>query len=246
MHEPFQRNRLGVFGNLMKLFHKRPVEDLYEWLEIATKKLAPPARARVKLEIEAHYAEAVAAHRAAGSLEYASQAEALAELGDAKEAARNFQKRHLTAREFKAVEGMLKSARMFSDLLGGYFFFAMLSFSELLQPAHGSQLYRFALPFAYFWFFAALPTSAFFLARRKTGSSVIRSLVLTQSIGGFVGVIAGNMLLVFGGYASYLWPAVGFSIWFLMTVLSQLRLWNKLGNVPEVWDEMPPENTAAS
>src|SRR5579872_5474279 len=134
MHEPFQRNRLGVFGNLMKLFHKRPAEDLYEWLEIATKKLAPPAKARVKLEIEAHYDEAVAAHQAAGSLEYASLAEALAELGDAKAAARHFQKRHLTEGEFRTIEGMLKSAKNIYYLLSGYFIFAVFAYIfSLLQ-----------------------------------------------------------------------------------------------------------------
>jgi hypothetical protein len=66
---------------------------------MATRDLMPSAQARVRPEIEAHYAEAVASHLKDGLPEPAAQAAALADLGDAQVAARRFQKEHLTIRD---------------------------------------------------------------------------------------------------------------------------------------------------
>ncbi|HEV7924925.1 MAG TPA: hypothetical protein VGR14_06195 [Verrucomicrobiae bacterium] len=84
--------------NLLKLLETR---GLAGWLEIATDDLEAPAKQRIVREIEAHYAEAVSAHLAAGETEHSAQSTALAELGDPRVATVNFQKRYLTVSEAK-------------------------------------------------------------------------------------------------------------------------------------------------
>ena len=74
------------------------------WLEIATRNLEAPAKQRIAHEIEAHYAEAVNAHTAAGKPEFSAQDTALAELGDPRVAAVNFEKTYLTASEAKWMQ----------------------------------------------------------------------------------------------------------------------------------------------
>jgi hypothetical protein len=76
------------------------------WLEIATDGLEDPARQRIAIEIEGHYAEAVNAHLAAGEPELSAQAKAVAELGDPQEAALKFQKNHLTEIEAKWMKSL--------------------------------------------------------------------------------------------------------------------------------------------
>ncbi len=70
--------------------------NVAEWLEQATGSLVPSAQARVRQEIEAHYAEAVQAHLVKGLSEPAAQAAALTDLGNAPAAARRFGREHLT------------------------------------------------------------------------------------------------------------------------------------------------------
>lgn len=49
----------------MTLDFKVPKEkNLGQWLEVATSGLVAPAKERIQMEIEAHYAEAVANHMA--------------------------------------------------------------------------------------------------------------------------------------------------------------------------------------
>ena len=84
---------------------------LTEWLEIATAELTTPAKKRIRLEIEEHFAAAVENHTANGCPETDAQATALAELGDATAAAKHFRSRHLTEKEAKYIERMLKYSR---------------------------------------------------------------------------------------------------------------------------------------
>ncbi len=95
----------------MRLFPTPKAVSVSDWLELATNRLAAPARKRIGLEIEAHYAEAVRAHVEEGMSEWEAQAAALAELGDAWAAARRFRKQHLTEGEAQNVESMIKNAR---------------------------------------------------------------------------------------------------------------------------------------
>jgi hypothetical protein len=78
-------------------------QNLSEWLEIAPRDLVSSAQARIRAEIEAHYAEAVRAHMVQGLSEPDAQAQALADLGDARAAARRFRQEHLTTMEANIV-----------------------------------------------------------------------------------------------------------------------------------------------
>ncbi len=77
----------------------RRVQNLAEWLEIATGKLVPSVQARVRAEIEAHYAEAVKSRQNAGLPTANAQAVALADLGEAHAAARRYNWEYLTKEE---------------------------------------------------------------------------------------------------------------------------------------------------
>jgi hypothetical protein len=74
-------------------------ESLAEWVVVATFGLADSARERIKLEIEAHHAEAAKALVQAGASQENAEASALLELGDPKAAAKSFRQRHLTVEE---------------------------------------------------------------------------------------------------------------------------------------------------
>ena len=80
----------------LRLAEKRRVHDLPEWLEIATKNLAVPAKERILAEIDEHYTETVTSHLAEGMSESDAKISALAELGDARKAAKRFRKIHMT------------------------------------------------------------------------------------------------------------------------------------------------------
>jgi hypothetical protein len=94
----------------MNFFRQRTAQTLPEWLETATGKLVPSAQARVRSEIEAHFAEAVQAHLAGGMTEPAAQAAALADLGHAKAAARRFGREHLTNNDAGVIAGLIKNS----------------------------------------------------------------------------------------------------------------------------------------
>jgi uncharacterized membrane protein len=80
------------------------------WLEIATDGLEESATQRIANEIEAHYAESVNAHVAAGGSEECAQTNALSELGDPKRAAAEFKKNHLTESEAEWMQRVERTA----------------------------------------------------------------------------------------------------------------------------------------
>ncbi len=69
---------------------------LADWLAVATGDLVPSAQARVRPEIEAHYAEAVRVHWEGGLPETQAHAAALADLGNAHSASLRFNQQYLT------------------------------------------------------------------------------------------------------------------------------------------------------
>jgi len=83
----------------MYFFSHPKVQTLDAWLALATGALVPSAQAPIRAEIEAHYAEALQTHLANGSAESAAHAAALADLGNAKSAARRFRRTYLTQKE---------------------------------------------------------------------------------------------------------------------------------------------------
>jgi hypothetical protein len=72
---------------------KKPA-NLAEWLDLATEDLIPPAQARIRKEIEAHYADALQAGLKRGLPEFEALAAALADLGNAEAAGRRFRREH--------------------------------------------------------------------------------------------------------------------------------------------------------
>lgn len=115
----------------MSLFQKPQPQTLPEWLEIATRKLTDVSKDRIRLEIEAHYAEAVEAHRENGLSESTAQTSALAELGDAKAAGKRFRKRHVTERDAQTLKTADKKGRSFGYLLLSYLNFGQSTDARL-------------------------------------------------------------------------------------------------------------------
>ena len=126
----------------MNLFRQVPAHSLSEWLDLATGNLVPSAQARIRAEIETHYAEAVQAYLQDGFREIAAQAAALADLGDAYAAARRFGREHLTENDAAIIAGLIKkSPRAYFNSVGSLVIL-FLAFSSVAS----SWLFRHQLP----------------------------------------------------------------------------------------------------
>ena len=103
-------------------------QSLPEWLDLATRFLVPSAQTRVRAEIETHYAEAVQSHLLQDAPDPAAHAAALADLGDARVAARRFRQKHLTLFDVRLIHRQMLWDRsrllVGTDFiwLGGFFF----------------------------------------------------------------------------------------------------------------------------
>jgi hypothetical protein len=194
-----------------------PQYELTAWVVLATDGLVAPARERIKREIEAHYADAVAAHVAAGLPPAEAAARALDELGDIKVAARGFRRRYLTEqeeadlREFEAQwhQGVLnlKRRRVLAGVIGGasglLLCAVMLGFWRL-RP---KDLDAFELRVIYAWwiligmvlslFFAVVLKACKLVLHHPSGVELRRKLLLlgvVQSRLGLLGCLASPML----------------------------------------------------
>src|ERR1700685_3742524 len=103
-----------IFGRPKSPLLGQNPRDLPEWLEMATLTLVPSAQARIRSEIEAHYADAVQSHLSSGSPESTAHATALADLGDPSAAAARFRREHLTVKEAQAVARRTSPKGVFS------------------------------------------------------------------------------------------------------------------------------------
>ena len=74
-------------------------ELLAEYIVFATFRLVAPARERIQMEIEAHYAEGVSRRLGEGLPQEQAEIAAAQELGDARAAARQYRRRYLTEEE---------------------------------------------------------------------------------------------------------------------------------------------------
>ncbi len=114
------------------IFKRLPVaQSLPEWLDLATRDIAPSAAARVRIEIESHYLEAVKARMDDGFSGPAAQAQALADLGDAPAAARRFRRVYLTKKEVWFVDLRSRSAVNFIWPIVGCLLFPAVVFPNL-------------------------------------------------------------------------------------------------------------------
>jgi uncharacterized membrane protein len=212
--------------------------NLYKWLEIATAELIPPSGERIRLEIEAHFADSVESHQANGCSEAEAHAAVLAELGDPIEAAKRFRRRHLTEKDAKQVRQMLNVGGI-ARLLAWYAMDALfyIYFLYFLKGHH--------LPLGFIAaaliMLAALQTSCFFVARPKGSKPDIRLLALTHVFydGCFVVILT---LMAVG--TSWAGVSVGL-IALCLNFIRNLRLWFKLGQVETIWPEMPSRGAPA-
>ena len=92
---------------MKKTYSANAAQELAAWLVLATFGLVAPARERIKREIEAHFADAVATHVSEGLSQEAAEARALEELGDIHSAAKAFKKKHITEEEEKWLQTLL-------------------------------------------------------------------------------------------------------------------------------------------
>src|ERR1700722_15632505 len=164
----------------MSIFQKHQVRTLSEWLEVATHRLAEPAKERIRAEIEAHYVEAVRDQRGNGLSLCAAEAEALAELGDARTAGKRFRKGHLTKWEERIVKRFLNQRLSIWALVFSYALFAMICYQLFLPRLRGPDPSHDALLGLVFFFlmFVGLPTVTFFVARCADAAQRARRLLL--------------------------------------------------------------------
>jgi hypothetical protein len=221
------------------------------WLALAIDKLEEPARQRIANEIEAHYAEAVSAHTAAGEPEVSAQAAALAELGDPQTAALNFQKSHLTETEAKSMQQQERTAAK------PLFSFRMMPFDVI--PVVGFVLLcSHANPVSNFWLLVTAVLMAYvgfrliprlLYAKTLPRISFLQSLALSN----FLGVAAAAALYTLFFYmrhhdtfeALYLFLYI-FLLFGCFKSNSPLRIWIKLRKMSSELDELPPQRTISS
>src|SRR5690348_13070185 len=83
------------------------IENISEWLDIATKDLAPSAKQRITREIQNHYADALQAHVEENQNPSDASSTALNELGDPSRAAKIYCKKYLTLKEDEEIRNLL-------------------------------------------------------------------------------------------------------------------------------------------
>jgi hypothetical protein len=165
----------------MSIFQEPGPQDLFEWLEIATRKLASRAKQRICAEVASHYEEAVDGHLQNGLPIEAAQSAALAELGDARAAGRRFRRTHLTVSEFRAVSRLLTGAPRNwvgpSVQAAGNCLICLMTFVNL-------RLFRVTDSFAYAMVAVLLLSRIIpiVMARRESAAPTPRWLVLMASL----------------------------------------------------------------
>jgi hypothetical protein len=234
--------------------------DIQAWLRFATRELAVPAKKRIRLEVEAHYAEAVASHRKEGLSETDAQKKALAELGDAGKAAKCFRKRYLTTREADGVERAFSRLGNRWWLLFNYIYCAGLFFA--VKTHYRSFLVPLAVVFIAT---VIIPTFNYVsirrMVRRKTQnvcSCILREIVAWYAYGlsfmlscfYFAYGLQARLSAASGGHAvtghgtpfqSHL-PAVLVITCSFISLIPALRVWLRLRHAANVWDELPLRN----
>jgi hypothetical protein len=214
-------------------------QNLDEWVGIATKRLVPLARERIRSEIETHYTEAVAEHVADGSSESDARVVALAELGNAKAAGRRFRKRYLTLRDVQYIEQARKLGVGIGALLLNYFFFGACLL--MIRDSHQSP----AIPAsAGFLLLVAVPTILFVMARRARPN--LRLVLLAAYLNTWNFFVLVEVFFLLSNDAHDWLTGVVLLLLILGSPFSPFRFWRKLRNADDGWWEIPPRNAASS
>jgi hypothetical protein len=218
------------------------VRSIAEWLETATRKLTAPAKERIRLELEAHYADGMESHLANGCPEAEAQAAALAELGDPAAAAKRFRREHLTEKEAKRVESILSEFGGFPVVwelvaIAGPALYFLFLFIHRYRAFH--FLLSSVTPAIALLMYAGLATIGFFAGRDKSSKPHVRLLVLLQIVREGCLMPTVMLMLVWSVQSSGWVHWTTFfclAVSILQTVLSvrNLLLWFKLGRVGAV------------
>lgn len=219
------------------------------------------AKWRISTDIASHYEEAVEGHLQNGLPMRAAETAALAELGDAKAAARRFRQAHLTKWDFALVSLLLRSAprNWVGHVVRAAWFFLICLLT--LHQFHVANILAHGVV-------AALIFSrivAIVMARRESAIPTKRLVVLMGAVNMFgYGVLTLVQYIVIAAPVIIFAPIPTSKVCLVPPLvagslliawsLSLFRLRNKLGTMPQDWmgatgegrREIPPENPAAS
>jgi hypothetical protein len=217
-------------GGLMSAYRKYKPHDLQAWLIFATVELTIPVKKRIQLEINEHYAEAVAAYIREGLSEPDARRKALAELGDPHESAKRFRKQHLNILDSNRFKAFLREPHSVDPLLYMCGLIFVLLMGNQFKLIHIISVYAAS-------FFAAIiiPCIGKVIARRRRISLFFLFFLLRIATWA---ILLGLCYFMFG--ASLI--LVGFCGAFAISFLYELTLWLKLRHIANVWDEIDLKN----
>ena len=101
-----------------------------QWFTVATSQIAASEVPRIRDELEGHVLDAIQTHQQAGFSRIEAEEKALFELGDPKQAARGFQRTHLTKREMQRVN----TPTVFSRAIAVVFALIWWGLCEIIAP----------------------------------------------------------------------------------------------------------------
>jgi hypothetical protein len=218
----------------VSISQKQQTTSLYLWLKVATIGLATPAKERIRVEIEAHYAEAVATHREEGLSESDASMAALVELGDPNKAAKSFRKKHLTAREAEQIAQAVDKANSYLWLMSCYLLFILGLFVVFCAP---HRLDSWMLLSAGIFAGVIIPTFNFIMIRSKRSHPALLYLIQMIGFSLYVIILNSSSTRVLSAGGLLLIAAFGF-----FNISPSLRIWLKLRHIANVWTEIPWRN----
>ncbi len=214
------------------------VQDLSQWLVIATESLAALPKERIRAEIEAHYSEAVAAHMAEGVSRSEAQAAALSELGSAKAAGKRFRKQHLTEKEAEILRKW-GAASSFGLVAAYLSFCGLLYFLYSAEPEETYYLNPTTFFAVEFLTMVIFSTALFLVARSKIARRKFGLINLLYSVNWCFSTLALWCYISRHHHSLIL-------LIYSAQLIRPLRIWYKLRNVPDVSQQSPPPQAAAS
>ena len=232
-----------IFGQrIPPVLAKKPT-NLAEWLDVATQHIVPVAQARIRAEVEAHYAEAVQASLRQSRSEFDAHAAALADLGDAAAAGTRFRREHLTTQDPDA----LANIAWLQICFGLLWVSALITLHSLPDP--NAKPGPLGVLFILFFFFVVCPVTAlslrkFIMRSRKipTQRLIFMLLFITcLNLGAFLTTDPGGHS---GRHLSWWSSAIIFPLMAASSILYLLRFRKKLLSARE--DDLPPLDPAAT
>jgi hypothetical protein len=221
-------------------FAHKPVGNLEEWLKIATGDLCESAKARITLEIETHYKEAVESHLASDASLGRAQTLALQELGDPKAAKRRFRKSHLTEKEEAKLNDMYELARKRPSVVA----IVIVTLSLILTLARHRDIQSVAFCALMFIFCVLLPLTSYAIARRMPLKSSALWLICLMRI---LICLLITMFLIVSWWAEdnfyvvpalrwlFRYPPILVGVLISVRIFYWLRIWNKVRRDKTGW-----------